>query len=269
MSPSTLPPDSLRHQQEILMVSTLSQQRYCEKKVDLAMQYPKVEPTSPAMEQGTEGHAQLEEGAIPVTREEIETSLALGESLTLFEFPMEGSWEEIPIWGRPDLIRLEGRSATLLVEFKFSRRSNLFPSQQTQTNLYGWLLQQNQFDIRALLCAVAIFPATPPHIQLLPADLTGEIINAAEKLRGKVRSDRRSRFSAGKSRSPFISSPSARSSRSKISDGRPLTGRGRGSPNRAARSTNAESAGSTPNRSAIRRCPLSHDDPFQPFWPST
>lgn len=187
MSTSTLPPNSLRHQQEILMVSTLSQQRYCEKKVDLAMQHPEVEPTSPAMERGSEGHTQLGEGAIPVSREEIETSLALGERLTLFEFPMEGSWEGIPIWGRPDLIRLEGRSATLLVEFKFSRRSNLFPSQQTQTNLYGWLLQQNQFDIRALLCAVAIFPATPPHIQLLPADLTGEIINAAEKLRGKVR----------------------------------------------------------------------------------
>lgn len=179
-------PSTLRHQQEILMVSTLSQQWYCEKKVDLSMRFPEVEPTSPAMEIGTAGHSQLEEGAAPISQEEIERSLDRGERLTLFEFPMEGSWEGIPIWGRPDLIRLEGRSATLLVEFKLSRRSNLFPSQQTQTNLYGWLLQQNQFDIRALLCAVAIFPATPPHIQLLPADLTGEIINAVEKLRGKV-----------------------------------------------------------------------------------
>jgi len=187
MSPSTLPPNSLRHQQEILMVSTLSQQRYCEKKVDLAMQHPEVEPTSRAMERGTEGHERLEAGAVSISREEIDASLDRGESLTLFEFPMEGVWEGIPIWGRPDLLQLEGRSARLLIEFKFSRRSNLFPSQQTQANLYGWLLQQNQFDIRALLCAVAIFPATPPHIQLLPADLTGEIINAAEKLRGKVR----------------------------------------------------------------------------------
>lgn len=186
MSSSPLPPNSLRHQQALLTVSTLSQQWYCEKKVDLAMQHPEVEPTSPAMERGTEGHAQLEEGAIPISREEIETSLALGERLTLFEFPMEGSWEGIPIWGRPDLIRLEGRSATLLVEFKFSRRSNLFPSQQTQTNLYGWLLQQSQFDVGSLLCGVAIFPATLPHIKLLPADLTGEIINAAEKLRTRV-----------------------------------------------------------------------------------
>lgn len=176
----------LRHQQEILMVSTLSQQRYCEKKVDLAMRFPEVEPTSPAMEQGAEGHARLEEGAIPVTREEIEASLHRGERLTLFEFPMEGVWEEVPILGRPDLVQLEGKSAKLLVEFKFSRRSTLFPSQQTQANLYGWLLQQNRFDVDSLLCAVAIFPATIPHVKLLPADLTGGLLKVTEQLRAKT-----------------------------------------------------------------------------------
>lgn len=165
------------------MVSTLSQQRYCEKKVDLAMQFPEVEPTSPAMERGTEGHARLEEGAAPITREEIEASLHRGERLTLFEFPMEGVWEEIPIWGRPDLIWLEGRAAQILVEFKFSRHSNLFPSQQTQANLYGWLLQQNQFDISSLLCAVAIFPATLPQTTPPPTDLIEEILGATERLR--------------------------------------------------------------------------------------
>lgn len=186
MSASTLPPNSLRHQQEILMVCTLSQQRYCEKKVDLTMQYPEVEPISPEMERGTEGHAKLEEGALPITREEMEASLRRGERLILFEFPMEGVWEGIPIWGRPDLVQLEGSVATLLVEFKFSRRSNLFPSQQTQANLYGWLLQQNRFEVSALLCAVAILPATLPPLKCLPTDLTKQIIDATEKLRTKV-----------------------------------------------------------------------------------
>jgi hypothetical protein len=176
----------LRHRQEILMVSTLSQQRYCEKKVDLTMQYPGVEPTSPAMEIGTEGHAHLEEGAIPIGREEIDASLRQGKSLTLFEFPMEGVWEEIPIWGRPDLVQLKGRSARLLIEFKFSRRSNLFPSQQTQANLYGWLLRQNRFEVDSLLCAVAIFPATISHLKPLPTDLIEKLLQVTEQLRAKT-----------------------------------------------------------------------------------
>ncbi|MBI3804851.1 MAG: hypothetical protein HY282_13930 [Nitrospirae bacterium] len=168
------------------MVSTLSQQWYCEKKVDLALQFPGVEPPSPAMEIGTEGHAALEKGATPITREEIEASLQRDERLTLFEFPMEGRWDEIPIWGRPDLVQFEGRSVRLLMEFKFSRRSDLFPSQQTQANLYGWLLQQNHFAIDALLCAVAIFPPERAITKTLPPDLIERLLEGTERLRAKT-----------------------------------------------------------------------------------
>lgn len=181
-----MPSSFLRHSRALLAVSTLSQQWYCEKKVDLSMQYPEVEPTSPAMEIGTAGHHRLEEGAVPITPEEIHSALDRGERLTLFEFPLEGRWEGIPIWGRPDLIHFEGRSARLLIEFKFSRRSTLFPSQQTQTHLYGWLLRQNRFDVDALVCAVAIFPSTLPHTKLLPVDLTGKLLEVTERLRAKT-----------------------------------------------------------------------------------
>src|SRR5579884_743131 len=186
MSDSLIPVPPLRHQQEILTISTLSQQWYCEKKVDLSMQFPEVEPTSLAMEIGTERHAQLEKEAAPITRKEIEASIHRGERLTLFEFPMEAAWEGIPIWGRPDLVQLEGKSVRLLVEFKFSRRANLFPSQQTQTNLYGWLLEQNQFNVDALLCAVAIFPTAIPQNPLLPTELIEKLLEITERSRASA-----------------------------------------------------------------------------------
>lgn len=176
----------IRHQQPFLPVSILAQQWYCEKKVDLAMRYPGTEERSSEMEAGTAGHDQLESGSVPISKERLESGLSRGERFTLFELPLEGSWEEIAIWGRPDLVRLEGRSARLVVEFKFSRRQELFPSQQTQATLYAWLLQQNGFEVDQLLCAVVIFhPAHVPS-RPLPSESLDPLLESIEILRPRA-----------------------------------------------------------------------------------
>ncbi len=176
----------LRHQQTVLPISTLSQQWYCEQKVDLSMRYPEAEPASSAMKTGKEGHNQLETGAAPISKETLESGLAKGKTFTLFEYPLQAAWEGIPIWGRPDLVQLGGRSAQMVIEFKFSKRATLFPSQQTQALLYGWLLQQNGFQVDDLLCAVVIFPPSLLESKSLPPDLLHALLKTVETYRTKA-----------------------------------------------------------------------------------
>jgi hypothetical protein len=176
----------LRHQQTILPISTLSQQWYCEKKVDLSMLYPDADPVSPAMKTGIEGHDQLEEKAVPISTDVIESRLSKGEALTLFEFPLQAAWNGIPILGRPDLVRLEGKSAHIVAEFKFSRQAALFPSQQTQALFYGWLLQQTEFNVEELLCVITIFNPSLLQSKRLPPGLLDSLLETIEAHRPKA-----------------------------------------------------------------------------------
>jgi hypothetical protein len=157
-SPPLLPERALRHGVPGVGVSTLASQWYCELKVDLEFRHPGVSAVTPAMEEGIAGHEALSAGAVPLSREELDQRLLAGRDVDLQESPFAASIHDAAVVGVPDLVRLRGRDARLVLEFKFSKHDALFMDRFVQAEAYALLLRQSGFGTDGTVCVVGILP---------------------------------------------------------------------------------------------------------------
>lgn len=139
-------------------VSTIAQQWYCEKQVDLSIKYPGIQESSPFTESGKIGHAELESQSKSYTDEEVEEHVSKGKPISIAERPLSTTYKTWTIMGKPDYVEFRGKKAKLLIEFKFSRTGRIFDSYIIQLNMYGFLLDRNGFDTSELYCAAVCFP---------------------------------------------------------------------------------------------------------------
>lgn len=204
---------SLRHDLANLSPSRIAAQVYCEKKVDLEFRFPNVEITSAAIDSGSAGHNALEEGAEPVSRDELQKLIAAKARIPLLGVSLEAEFCGIAIRGVIDFVELEGNRADLLLEFKFSRWRRFFPDYLIQLDAYGYLLGENGFDTDGLSLALVTLPrstlTTGPRLKLAlyeGAELAA-IHSAAKKLNRhlKGRSARRRLVSMSLPRGSYTS----------------------------------------------------------------
>lgn len=148
----------LRHGLANLSPSLIAGQVYCEKKIDLEFRFPNVEITSAAIDSGSAGHDALEEGAEPISRDELQEMIAAKERIPLLGMALEARFRGISIRGIIDFAELEGNRAGLLLEFKFSRWRRFFADYLIQLDAYGYLLGENGFDTSSLSLALVVLP---------------------------------------------------------------------------------------------------------------
>jgi hypothetical protein len=144
-------------------VHLIAEQLYCERKVELALDFPDVERPTAEIEVGAAGHAALAAEAEPIVPADLETLVEAGEAVRLHEYRLRGVVDGVPIAGRPDAVFLSGRAADLVLEFKFSAWRRPFPSHRLQLLAYGLLLGQNGYDVARLVCGVLMLaPGAKP-----------------------------------------------------------------------------------------------------------
>lgn len=81
----------------------------------------------------------------------------------LVESPFRGHFESVPIEGVPDAVCFKRGRPVYLLDYKhraFRTSPELFPSDEVQLQLYGWLLEQNGFNTGELVLAGVFFPPT-------------------------------------------------------------------------------------------------------------
>ncbi len=153
---------ALRYDLANLSPSRIAAQVYCEKKVDLGFRFPNVEITSAAIDGGSAGHDALEEGAEPVSHDELQELIAAKARIPLLGMSLAAEFRGISIRGVIDFVELEGNRADLLLEFKFSRWRRFFPDYLIQLDAYGYLLSENGFDTNGLSLALVTLPRSTP-----------------------------------------------------------------------------------------------------------
>jgi hypothetical protein len=169
----------LRHGLACLWPSEVADQWYCEHKVHLHRLHPELRYESRLLEAGGARHADLAAQAEPVTPAQLEQAVREGRRLALCEWVLEGRYRGVPVRGRPDLLALEGRDATLLLDFKFSNARSPFPNHKVQAGVYGFLAEAAGFSARGLYCGVVLFPPD------------GRVVGAREAARAKDKALRR------------------------------------------------------------------------------
>ena len=153
------PGRTLRHGVPGIGVSTLASQWYCELKIDLKHRHPEVSISSPALERGTQGHGAFSADAVPISREELDARVRDGEDIYLQESRFTAPIHDAQVIGVPDLIHLKGRDARLVLEFKFSRRDDLFIDRFIQAQTYGLLLEGSGYRMDEAVCVVGVLPS--------------------------------------------------------------------------------------------------------------
>lgn len=168
------PIDRFPHQS--LGVSYIAQQAYCEQMIDLWLQNPGGLISVPAIfeerieqlpeakrqielaDQGTEFHDSISSSAVSISWDEIKEMLKSGQSLTLLETSLQGGYEDLPIVGRPDAICFDGWDASCVLEYKVTESDRLYLSRRVQLLIYGYLLEQETFNVDGLNLVCVLVP---------------------------------------------------------------------------------------------------------------
>jgi len=161
-----------RYPHSSLYVSDVAQQGYCEKQIDLWLDNPGDLISVPAgmeketqakrqvelVDQGTEFHESVTGGAVPLSWAEVEEMLKAGQSLTILETGLDGSYPDLPIAGRADAVCFDGWNASCVLEYKVTDSNQLYPNHRIQLLLYGYLLGQQTFNIDDLILVCVLVP---------------------------------------------------------------------------------------------------------------
>jgi len=167
----------------VIPVSTIAEQWYCEKAVDLHYRHPGILFSTPALAAGTMEHDYFASGAEPLTEQEIKERIKGGESLSLRETPFKGSYRGMTIKGIPDYVDVKGGKALFLLDYKFSKYRRIFPSHRIQVDTYGYLLNRNKLGTDDLICAIAVLSPRISREMISPEEITAQIRKPQAEMR--------------------------------------------------------------------------------------
>ncbi len=153
--------EKLRFELNCLWPSEIADQLYCEYKVHLKRTHPEVLLDLPALDAGEAGHTALTAELPAISPEAIDRAIEEGKRLAVCEWTMEGLCLGVKLRGRPDLFSFEGKEARLMLDFKFSKATRVFPGQKLQASLYALMAGSMGFDTAHLWYGVVLFPRTP------------------------------------------------------------------------------------------------------------
>lgn len=136
----------LRFGRNTVSVSSIAEQYYCEKKLDLMNEYPV--PPSEQMVKGEVGHTAASTLGIVVSKEEavIEAVKEREEAVFFCEFNIAWIHNGVPIIGMVDEAWFQGGSIGLVVERKFSNNLTVYNPYHVQAQLYCLGLGEMGFD---------------------------------------------------------------------------------------------------------------------------
>ncbi|MEM2098614.1 MAG: hypothetical protein QXU99_02550 [Candidatus Bathyarchaeia archaeon] len=139
----------LRHGSPLVYVSDISEQYYCEKKVELSYKLGAVK--TQAMQEGTMLHEEITKME-KATLQRIIEGIAHSPYCSA-RFPLVAEVEGLPVVGVPDIVGFIAGTACFVLELKTfgARIFRLYSSQVVQAKVYGLLLDAMGFDCSKLL----------------------------------------------------------------------------------------------------------------------
>jgi CRISPR/Cas system-associated exonuclease Cas4 (RecB family) len=176
----------IRYNLDFIPVSSIAEQWYCEKALDLQYQHPNVVFKLPGLDFGTVEHELISREAEPITKEELKKYIEDGRLLRLQETMFEGTYGNVLIRGIPDYVEIKDGKANFLGEFKFSKKKRIFKTHRIQLDTYGYLLYKNKIDIKNLFCGIAIFPLN----ELNQDEAINEVIKKMKRRLATIRNKR-------------------------------------------------------------------------------
>lgn len=133
--------------------SKIGGQFYCEKKIDLELEFGEVE--TPEKQRGSETHEKAAEDAVEVEIDEIWDAIERGERRTILESPFVGKAADFVVVGVPDAIVFDDGKPQLIFDRKTtSIPDRLFDNQRIQVWVYGYMMQSLGFNTTDLQLAI-------------------------------------------------------------------------------------------------------------------
>ena len=148
--------ERLKFNRLYVKASTIAEQFYCEKKVDMEHLHGRIETET--KQQGSEGHETLQVGSLEEDRGEILRKIFSGEPIVVHEFPLLSVYRDVILAGQPDAILFKGGDPLVVFEYKFSNSPYPYKSYHAQARVYGRILDGAGFDTSDLFYAIAVSP---------------------------------------------------------------------------------------------------------------
>ena len=146
----------LRFNVPFLSVSEISEQYYCEKKVEMARVLGEIATEHKIV--GQEAHEILLKDTVKIKREEAFRKIFSDKPTLLHEMLLLAKIRGIVIAGKPDAVLFHSGTPLCLFEYKFTAHRIPFRDMHVQARLYGLLLNEMGFDTKRLKYAIMLVP---------------------------------------------------------------------------------------------------------------
>jgi len=137
-------------------VSSIAEQYYCERKVELAYLYGEEETEEMLL--GREAHEKLLEGTEKIRIESLWAKISTGLPIIVREMPLAAKYKNVFLIGVSDAIFFKDGEAKLLVEYKFTKSRYPWHDHHVQARTYCLLLHLMGFKTKNLRYALILAP---------------------------------------------------------------------------------------------------------------
>jgi hypothetical protein len=144
----------LRFGQKAVTASDISEQFYCEQKIEMQHRFGEIE--TEAKMTGTEVHETLLKDTVLVERKELWQKIYGPTPVLARETLFVAKHKDIVIAGKPDAVLFQLGWPLVVFEHKFSKRLVAYQTHHVQARIYGLLLKNMGFDTRLLLYAIVV-----------------------------------------------------------------------------------------------------------------
>jgi len=147
----------LRFGRGAISISSIAQQYYCEKALELSFEHPL--PPTERMKQGSTGHESVTTLAEPISREDSfkEALIPRERAICIYEFGIAWEYNGIPIIGLVDEAWFREGNVELVVERKFSNSLKIYSPYHVQAQLYTLGLGEMGFNNSDSLYRIMVF----------------------------------------------------------------------------------------------------------------
>lgn len=157
---------------DVLPVSSITEQCYCEHRLHLWLKAPSSmvsvprQLESPAFsltqrkvaDRGIAFHAQAAESSVPVAPVALRTLLRKESSLVQVESMFQSDFDGFPVVGIPDAVHFENGIARCVLDYKVTDSNQLQMGHRVQLLLYGWLLQESKIRVSDAIMLSVLVP---------------------------------------------------------------------------------------------------------------
>ncbi|MFC2026620.1 hypothetical protein ACFLUX_01440 [Chloroflexota bacterium] len=145
----------LRFGRGSVSISSIAQQYYCEKALELSFEHPL--PQTERMKQGEAGHESITTLATPISREGSIQEAIKEKPVCIYEFSIAWEYKGIPILGLVDEAWFREGNVDLVVERKFSNSLKIYSPYHVQAQLYCLGLGEMGFNNSDTLYRIMVF----------------------------------------------------------------------------------------------------------------